>query len=62
MIVSGMADTFGEILIVSGMTDTFGRIIDLGVNPGIEPKKPQDGRNLLKKEDCAHFCMLKMNS
>lgn len=39
MIVSGMADTFGEILIVSGMTDTFGRIIDLGANPGIEPKK-----------------------
>ena len=39
LIVSGMADTFGEILIVSGMTDTFGRIIDLGVNPGIEPKK-----------------------
>ena len=38
-IVSGMADTFGRILIVSGMVDTFGRIIDLGVNPGIEPKK-----------------------
>ena len=36
MIVSGMADTFGEILIVSGMADTFGRIIDLGVNPEIE--------------------------
>ena len=40
LIVSGMVDTFGEILIVSGMTDTFGGIIDLGVNPGIEPKKP----------------------
>ena len=36
MIVSGMADTFGELLIVSGMADTFGRIIDLGVNPEIE--------------------------
>lgn len=36
MIVSGMADTFGRILIVSGMADTFGRIIDLGVNPEIE--------------------------
>ena len=36
MIVSGMADTFGEILIVSGMVDTFGEIIDLGVNPEIE--------------------------
>ena len=24
LIVSGMADTFGEILIVSGMADTFG--------------------------------------
>lgn len=39
LIVSGMTDTFGRILIVSGMVDTFGRIIDLGVNPGIEPKK-----------------------
>ena len=36
MIVPGMADTFGRILIVSGMADTFGRIIDLGVNPEIE--------------------------
>lgn len=25
-----------EILIVSGMVDTFGEIIDLGVNPEIE--------------------------
>lgn len=35
MIVSGMADTFGRILIVSGMVDV-GEIIDLGVNPEIE--------------------------